>query len=82
MTFRHNIPYIINSFIYSLDIPVMINILYKTRKATGFEALQLKYWEINLAMFKCQTNFWTKLAKRSKVEKVNINIKFCIFKLV
>ena len=29
MTFQHNIPYMINSFIFSLDIPVVIYILYE-----------------------------------------------------
>ena len=41
-----------------------------TRKATGFKFLPLKNWEINQATLKC------------KIEKVNINIKFYIFKLV
>ena len=36
---------------------------YKTRKATGFKSLRLKYWEINQATQKWQTDFWTKLAK-------------------
>ena len=40
-----------------------------TRKATGFKFLRLKNWEINQATLKC------------KIEKVNINIKFYIFKL-
>ena len=30
MTFRHNIPYKVNSFVFSLDVPVMISILYET----------------------------------------------------
>ena len=29
MTFRHNIPYMVGSFVFSLDIPVIINILYE-----------------------------------------------------
>ena len=29
MTFRHNIAYMINSFVVSLDIPVMIKMLYE-----------------------------------------------------
>ena len=36
----------------------------KTRKATGFNSLRLKYWEINQAKPKCQIDFWTKLAKQ------------------
>ena len=31
-TFQHNIPYMINSFVFSLDIPVMINILFEMIK--------------------------------------------------
>ena len=27
-TFLHNFPYMVNSYVFSLDIPVMINILY------------------------------------------------------
>ena len=44
----------------------------------------LNYWEINQTTSKCQIDFSTKLAKRSKIEKVNVNItiKFCILKLV
>ena len=38
--------------------------LIKTRKATGFKSLRLKYWEINQATPKCQIDFWTKLAKK------------------
>ena len=34
----------------------------KTRKATGFIPLRLKYWEINWATPKCQIDFLTKLA--------------------
>ena len=49
-------------------------------KATGFKSLRLKYWEINQVTPKCQIDFWTKLAKKIQIEKVNI--KFCIFKLV
>ena len=30
--FWHNIPYMVNSFVFSLDIPVMINILYEMIK--------------------------------------------------
>ena len=30
--FWPNIPYMVNSFVFSLDIPVMINILYETIK--------------------------------------------------
>ena len=29
MTFRHNIPYTVGSFVFSLDVPVIINILYE-----------------------------------------------------
>ena len=29
VTFRHNIPYMVNYFVFSLDIPLIINILYK-----------------------------------------------------
>ena len=59
------------------------NLLYiKTRKATGFKPLRLKYQDINQATLKCKIDFWTKLEKRSKIENVNINIKVCIFKLV
>ena len=42
----------------------MINILYEIRKATGCKSLRLNYWEINQATTKCQTDFWTKLAKK------------------
>ena len=37
---------------------------YITRKATGFKSLQLKYREINQVTPKCQTDVWTKLAKK------------------
>ena len=60
--------------------PSKVNVM-KTRKATGFKSLQLKYIEINQATPKRQIDFWTKPAKTSKVEKVNINIKLYIFKL-
>ena len=53
-----------------------------TRKASGFKSLRLNFWDINQATSKCQSDFWTKLAKESKIEKMNITIKFCIFKLV
>ena len=47
-------------------------------------SLRLNYWEINQTTSKCQIDFSTKLAKISKIEKVNMNItiKFCILKLV
>ena len=54
----------------------------KTRKCTGFKSLRLKYWEINQTATKCQMIFGQNLQKRSKIAKVNINIKFCILKLV
>ena len=52
------------------------------KKATGFKFLRLKYWMINQATTKCKLNFGQNLQKMSKIEKVNTNIKFCIFKLV
>ena len=30
--FRHKIPYMVNQFVFSLDIPAMINILYEMIK--------------------------------------------------
>ena len=54
----------------------------KTRKVTGFKSLQLKYWEINRQHQNAKLIFGQNLQKRSKIEKVNINIKFYIFKLV
>ena len=51
--------------------------LNQTRKANGFKSLRLKYWEINAKLI-----FGKNLQERSKTEKVNINRKFCIFKLV
>ena len=56
--------------------------IIKTRKAIGFTSLRLKYWEANQATSKSQIDFWTRLDFWSKIEKVNINVKFCIFKLV
>ena len=41
------------------------NFEYKTRKATGFKSLRLKYWEINQATTKCQIVFWTTFAKKN-----------------
>ena len=41
-------------------------------KTSGFRSLRLKYWEINQATPKCKIDFWTKLAKGSKIEKVII----------
>ena len=32
VAFRHNIPYMANSFVFSLDVHVMINILYEMMK--------------------------------------------------
>ena len=54
----------------------------KTRKATDLNSLRLKYWYINQATTTCQIDFGQNLLERSKIEKVNINIKFCIFRLV
>ena len=48
----------------------------------SFMSLRLNNWEINQATSKCQIDFWLKLAKKTKIEKVSITIKFCIFKLV
>ena len=36
----------------------------KTRKATDFNSLRLKYWYINQATPTCQIDFWAKLAKK------------------
>ena len=54
----------------------------KTRKVTGFKSLQLKYWEINRQHQNAKLIFGQNLQKRSKIEKVNINIKFYLLKLV
>ena len=43
MTFRHNIAYIFNSFVFSLDIPVIINILYETIKIVNEKMLNAIY---------------------------------------
>ena len=43
MTFRHNFPYMINIFVFSLDIPVMINILYEMIKILHEKMLNAIY---------------------------------------
>ena len=42
-TFQHNIAYMVNSFVFSLDIPVMINILYKMIKILHKKILNAIY---------------------------------------
>ena len=42
--------------------PSKVNVM-KTRKATSFKSLRLKYMEINQATPKRQIDFWTKPAK-------------------
>ena len=37
---------------------------YITRKAIGFKSLRLKYREIDQVTPKCQTDVWTKVAKK------------------
>ena len=49
VTFRHNISYVANSFVFSLDIAVMINILYKMIKILRDKMLNAMYlyWFLN-----------------------------------
>ena len=42
--FRHNIAYMVNSFLVPLEIPIMINILYKMIKILHEEMLNTKCW--------------------------------------
>ena len=43
MTLRQNIADMVNSFVFSLDIPVMINILYEMIKIVPAEMLNAIY---------------------------------------
>ena len=43
MTFRHNIAYMVNSFVSSLDITVMIHILYEIIKILQEKMLNAIY---------------------------------------
>ena len=43
MTFRRNITYMVNSFVFSLDINVMIHILYETIKILNEKILNAIY---------------------------------------
>ena len=54
---------------FSIHISVLLYFfgstsLHETRKANGFKSPRIKYWEINQATSKCQTDFWTKRAKK------------------
>ena len=66
----------------SEESTVLVNetVNYDTaRKAPGLKSLRLNYWEINQATLTCQIDFWKEM---SKIEKVNITIKFFVLKLV
>ena len=70
----------------------------RTREVIGFKSLRIICWEINQAASKCKMYFLDKTCKkmvenrkvniiikfyfRSKTEKVNSNIEFCIFEIV
>ena len=43
VTFRHNTPYVFNSFLVSLEISVIINILYEMIKAMHAKMLNVIY---------------------------------------
>ena len=64
------------SFVFNLNAFDFI-----TRRATGFKPLRLNYWEIRQHQ-NAKLIFGQNLQKRSELEKKNITIKFCIFKLV
>ena len=66
VTFWHNIPYVVNSFIFPLDIPVVIKILYKMIKILHEKMLNAIYlywaWSIHRNCRKCQkSQKWRKI---------------------
>ena len=73
MTFRRNIPYMVNYFVFSLNIPVTIKILYEMNKILHEKLLNAIYlaWQNQLFLI---ISFWRSKLKISHIQMYCIDM--------